>query len=87
MISTAKDYFDSDNGLYARHSVIDKDGNFVPVCSYEKAIEFTKLHRKAILEAASEESNFDISDLDKAAEALIQLPNSILKCYPEENIR
>jgi len=53
-IPTAEEFFELDNGLYTAYSVKNKEGEFTPVCSYDKAIEFAKIHVEAALKAASE---------------------------------
>lgn len=58
-IPTAEEFFEANNGLYsASYSVRDKEnGKYVSVVSYDKAIEFAKMHVKAALEMAAEKAN------------------------------
>ena len=89
-IPTAEEFFSKDNGLYIAYSVKNKEGKFRPVCSYQKAIDFAKLHVQAALESAYGNAEFityhgvrmkyseGFGDLDK---------ESILNAYPLDNIK
>lgn len=81
---TAKEFFDSDNGLYAQYSVKDRNGNFIPVCSYEKAVEFAKLHVKAALDAAAENATTKVNN---ESTSIIVDKDSIRNAYPDELIK
>jgi len=89
-IPTAEEFFSKDNGLYTAYNVKDRIGNFQPVCSYEKAIEFAKLHVEAALKAAIEKAKTK-EDIAIFAEGSYRTQvvdkNSILNCYPLENIK
>ena len=88
---TAKEFFDSDKGLYAQYSVKDRNGNFIPVCSYEKAVEFAKLHVKAELDAGAENATSFI-DIDENTHVEGNVwsevdKDSIRNAYPEHLIK
>jgi hypothetical protein len=75
-IQTAEGFFDGNNGLHTSYSVKDKEGKFVAVVSYEKAIEFAKLHAEAALKAAHLSLQLPIEDLEFT-----------LEVYPLDNIK
>ena len=83
-IPTAEEFFSEDNGLYTAYSVKNKEGHFTSVCSYERAIEFAKMHVEAALKKASGDAHTidvpytDDVEVDK---------DSILKSYPLDNIK
>jgi hypothetical protein len=58
---TAEEFFGQDNGLYTAYGVKDKEGKFQSVCSYEKAIEFAKIHVEAALKKVYQKSRVKIS--------------------------
>jgi len=85
-IPTAEEFFSKDNGLYIAYSVKNKEGKFRPVCSYQKAIEFAKLHVQAALESASEtriKGNYTYLNFERDLDD----KESILNAYPLDNIK
>jgi len=78
-IPTAEEFFSKDNGLYTAYSVKNKEGEFTPVCSYKKAIEFAKLHVQAALKAARDEIVTPYGGES--------FGDRILTVYPLENIK
>jgi hypothetical protein len=80
---TAEEFLNSDNGLYTAYSVKNKEGKFTPVCSYDKAIEFAKLHVQAALKAKIEamEEHMD------GGYSLDEIDSFTYNAYPLENIK
>lgn len=78
-VPTAEEFFENNHGLFTSFNVKDKSGKLVRVVSIDKAIEFTKLHVKAALEAAKTKVKVGIigSYIDK---------DLILNAYPDDYI-
>lgn len=83
-IPTAEEFFSKDNGLYTVYSVKDKDGNFQSVCSYEKAVEFAKLHVEAALKEVLENVPY-LASTDTVSNS--QIKEAILNSYSLDNVK
>jgi len=80
---TAEEFLNSDNGLYTAYSVKNKEGKFTPVCSYDKAIEFAKLHVQAALKAKIEAMGEHMND----GYSLDEIDSFTYNAYPLDNIK
>jgi hypothetical protein len=83
-MKTAKEFFTEDNGLKIAYSVKNKDGEFTPVVSTERAIEFAKMHVEAALEEAA--YNVELRQVKWTDDYEVD-KRSILNAYPLDNIK